>query len=217
MEYKNNYSYEEVQKMLLDCENSFNKKIDEKDEIISQQAENIMAIGEEVSMYRKKDNAISAALISAVEKAQEIELTSKKLYQAEISRVRLLYMRLEKCINELSIKYPEIKSQYAYNEIYEKYKAITTNNNISTSMRSSQYLQDFINKPNYTEDPFKTLLTKITDIFDKKKSTEPVYIQRADKHIYESSSGFNLKEALNPSESLGDIMKSFNLENKKVK
>ena len=59
------------------------------------------------------------------------------------------------------------------------------------------------------EDPIKKLLNKITTIFDK-NDDQKVTLKR--KTIPESSSGFDLKEALNPTEQLSDIMKAFNIE-----
>lgn len=146
------------------------------------------------------------AIISAVEKAQQIESTSKKLYQMEIERIRLLYLKMENVLKQLYAKYPELRKNSEVNDIMDKVGLVLSNN---ISPVSSQPLMKYAMSSTTVEDPIKKLLNKITTIFDK-NNEQKVTLKR--KTIPESSSGFDLKEALNPTEQLSDIMKAFNIQ-----
>lgn len=206
MEKSKLYTEEQVQKLINERCTALSNKLDEQRATIDRQSATIAQISNEINEYKSKDSTISMAIISAVEKAQQIESTSKKLYQMEIERIRLLYLKMENVLKQLYTRYPELKKNSEVNDIMDKV-GLVLNNNISPV--SSQPLMKYAMSSATVEDPIKKLLNKITTIFDK-NDDQKVTLKR--KPIPESSSGFDLKEALNPTEQLSDIMKAFNIQ-----
>lgn len=218
---------------------------------------------------KEKGENISIALTAAVEKAKQIENSSKNVYKLKIEELEILYTRWEKVLNELIEKYPNLE------EIDNVKKLLS---NFKSTLKSS-LKEDFkfvnANTINKNEDPMKALLGKMNNYLDKQisekkevktktrirkqlsndlriKQTElnkleekstmikPIYEARIEKgEKYESlldkfltqeapnsayankitakigacpasdESGFDLKEAVNPKDSLETIMKSF--------
>lgn len=206
MEKSKLYTEEQVQKLINERCTALSNKLDEQRATIDRQSATIAQISSEINEYKSKDSTISMAIISAVEKAQQIESTSKKLYQMEIERIRLLYLKMENVLKQLYAKYPELRKNSEINDIMDKVGLVLSNN---ISPVSSQPLMKYAMSSATVEDPIKKLLNKITTIFDK-NDDQKVTLKR--KTIPESSSGFDLKEALNPTEQLSDIMKAFNIE-----
>ena len=62
-----------------------------------------------VEEYKNKEQTISSAIIASMEHANQLEASRKKLYSLDIQRSRLMYLRMEQIINELYLKYPELK------------------------------------------------------------------------------------------------------------
>ncbi len=206
MEKSKLYTEEQVQKLINERCTALSNKLDEQRATIDRQSATISQISSEINEYKSKDSTISMAIISAVEKAQQIESTSKKLYQMEIERIRLLYLKMENVLKQLYAKYPELRKNSEVNDIMDKVGLVLSNN---ISPVSSQPLMKYAMSSTTVEDPIKKLLNKITTIFDK-NNEQKVTLKR--KTIPESSSGFDLKEALNPTEQLSDIMKAFNIQ-----
>lgn len=209
MEKSKLYTEEQVQKLINERCTALSNKLDEQRATIDRQSATIAQISSEINEYKSKDSTISMAIISAVEKAQQIESTSKKLYQMEIERIRLLYLKMENVLKQLYARYPELRKNSEVNDIMDKVGLVLSNN---ISPVSSQPLMKYAMSSATVEDPIKKLLNKITTIFDK-NDDQKVTLKR--KTIPESSSGFDLKEALNPTEQLSDIMKAFNIEHAK--
>ena len=206
MEKSKLYTEEQVQKLINERCTALSNKLDEQRATIDRQSATIAQISSEINEYKSKDSTISMPIISAVEKAQQIESTSKKLYQMEIERIRLLYLKMENVLKQLYARYPELRKNSEVNDIMDKVGLVLSNN---ISPVSSQPLMKYAMSSATVEDPIKKLLNKITTIFDK-NDDQKVTLKR--KTIPESSSGFDLKEALNPTEQLSDIMKAFNIE-----
>ena len=206
MEKSKLYTEEQVQKLINERCTALSNKLDEQRATIDRQSATIAQISSEINEYKSKDSTISMAIISAVEKAQQIESTSKKLYQMEIERIRLLYLKMENVLKQLYARYPELIKNSEVNGIMDKVGLVLSNN---ISPVSRQPLMKYAMSSATVEDPIKKLLNKITTIFDK-NDDQKVTLKR--KTIPESSSGFDLKEALNPTEQLSDIMKAFNIE-----
>lgn len=206
MEKSKLYTEEQVQKLINERCTALSNKLDEQRATIDRQSATIAQISSEINEYKSKDSTISMAIISAVEKAQQIESTSKKLYQMEIERIRLLYLKMENVLKQLYARYPELRKNSEVNDIMDKVGLVLSNN---ISPVNSQPLMKYAMSSATVEDPIKKLLNKITTIFDK-NDDQKVTLKR--KTIPESSSGFDLKEALNPTEQLSDIMKAFNIE-----
>ncbi|MBQ8431138.1 MAG: hypothetical protein IJX26_04310 [Clostridia bacterium] len=178
--------------------------------------------------YKAKEESISDAIVFAVERSNQLEASRKKLYQLDIQRSRLLYLRMEQVLNELYNRYPELKKDAKLTDMSEKFKQ---------AVYSQAELQ--VSEPNYSssgvkEDPIRKLLNNIVNYIDDKKEiktikrTQPTPKQpQPNFDFYQNpltaytnspqTSGFNINEALHPSESLEDILKAFDLGKKSKK
>lgn len=180
--------------------------------------------------YKEKEESISSAIVFAVERSNQLEASRKKLYQLDIQRSRLLYMRMEQVLNELYSRYPELKKDSKIQDMSEKFKqAVYSQSDINTN--------DSFSDPNKVkQDPIRKLLNNIINYIDDEKEVKT--IRRADKpfniptpSMYDkgasaqsvyastpSSTGFDINEALHPNESLDEILKAFDLgDNQKKK
>ena len=178
--------------------------------------------------YKAKEESISSAIVFAVERSNQLEASRKKLYQLDIQRSRLLYMRMEQVLNELYSKYPELKKDSKIQDMSEKFKQAVYN-------QSEFGMSDnFNNQSQVKEDPIRKLLNNIINYIDDEKEVKT--IRRADKVnipnplVYDkvsspnlayastpSTSGFDINEALHPNESLDEILKAFDLGDDKKK
>ncbi len=183
-------------------------KIDEQRNIIMQQK----AVIED---YKSKEQSISSAIIASMENANRLEASRKKLYSLDIQRSRLMYLRMEQIINELYAKYPELKKDDKLKDMSEKFKTLVY-----------EGLSDKVESPNFgikpqvvADDPIKKLLRNIVDCFDSKKAGGDEKRGGPSDMIINnvSSSGFDFNEALHPDLPLSEIMKVFNLDDKKKK
>ena len=189
----------------------------------NQQLEDEIAhLNKVIEDYKAKEESISSAIVFAVERSNQLEASRKKLYQLDIQRSRLLYMRMEQVINELYLRYPELKKDAKLADMSEKFKqAVYSQVDLGVNDNN-------VNRSNVKEDPIRKLLNNIINYIDDEKQVKT--IQRADKiKIPEpkfvktaqssasmfattpSSSGFDINEALHPSESLEEILKAFDL------
>lgn len=190
-----------------------------KDEIailkakIEEQKDNINKLNEQIKAYQAKEQSISSAIIFAVERNNQLENSRRKLYELDLQRSRLLYMRLEQVLNSLYEKYPELKKDSKLKSMAEKFKNAVYSNSKS---ETSTDIKD--NK----ENPIKKLLDNVVKYIDAKKEVKVIKRKTSlpssvgdIENIYAStpsSSGFDINEALNPTENLEDILKSFNLK-----
>lgn len=190
-----------------------------KDEIailkakIEEQKDNINKLNEQIKAYQAKEQSISSAIIFAVERSNQLENSRRKLYELDLQRSRLLYMRLEQVLNSLYEKYPELKKDSKLKSMSEKFKNAVYSNNKNETSAEANY-----NK----EDPIRKLLDNVVKYIDAKKEVKVIKRKTSlpssvgdIENIYAStpsSSGFDINEALNPTENLEDILKSFNLK-----
>ncbi len=202
-------------------ENSLLKlKIQELEDTISH-------LNKVIDDYKAKEESISSAIVFAVERSNQLEASRKKLYELDIQRSRLLYKKMGQVINELYLRYPKLKKDAKLADMSEKFKqAVYSQVDLGGADSGA-------NQTSVKEDPIRKLLNNIINYIDDEKDVKT--IRRADKiKIPEpryskvapdtstfattpSSSGFDINEALHPSESLEEILKSFDLENKKKK
>ena len=162
-----------------------------------------------VDEYKNKEQTISSAIIASMEHANQLEASRKKLYSLDIQRSRLMYLRMEQVINELYLKYPELKKDTKLKDMSQKFKSMVFND---LSEKSSDVTFDIKKQP-VVDDPIKKLLRNIIDCFDSKKvgGDEKRGGPTDDLMQNVSSSGFDFNEALNPTMELEEILKVFNL------
>lgn len=145
---KNGYNVEEVDKYLSNKENEYANKIAEKDKEISE-------LKVEISKIQSSSNSITLALTAAVEKAKEIEESSKNIYKLKIEQMTILYNKWETLLNEMLIKYPEIKAITNVREDVENLK-----NSIKNALKDD-FNTEILNT-NPATDPIRVLLDKLT-------------------------------------------------------
>lgn len=186
--------------------------------IVEDQRDAIRRLTEEVKTHEAKEQSISSAIVFAVERSNQLDNSMHKLYELNIQRSRLLYARMERVLNELYNKYPDLKKEPKLKDMAEKFKSAAYGNDEDIKTQA-------INHVNSTgEDPIKKLLKNIIGYIDDKKPVRQLSRNKAlpsaldaiasDYALTPSKSGFDINEALNPTEDLEDILKSFNLKRK---
>ena len=164
----------------------------------------------QVDEFKNKEQTISSAIIASIDHANQLEASRKKLYSLDIQRSRLMYLRMEQVINELYIRYPELKKDQKLRDMSQRFKSMVykdltdkTNDNVSFDIKKQQPV----------DDPIKKLLRNIIDCFDHKKVGGDEKRGGPTDELMEnaSSSGFDFNEALHPTMELDEILKVFNL------
>ncbi len=165
----------------------------------------------QVEEFRSKEQTISSAIISSMEHANQLEASRKKLYSLDIQRSRLMYLRMEQIINELYIKYPELKKDTKLKDMSEKFRSMVYND-----LNEKNKDVPVVQKKPIEVDPIKKLLHNIIDCFDSKKveEKEKPIVPITPAYIPSTESGFDFQEALNPTMGLDEILKAFNLDKK---
>lgn len=186
--------------------------------IIMDQREAIKKLSDDVKSHEAKEQSISSAIGFAVERSNQWDNSMHKLYELVIQRTRLLYARMERVLNELYTKYPELKKETKLKDMADMFKSFAcSNDDISND--------DLVQKSHHkVEDPIRKLLNNIISYIDGKKEVKVLQRRQgvptaldAISNEYSSipsKSGFDINEALNPTEDLEDILKSFNLKRK---
>lgn len=192
----------------------------------------VASLQRSVEDYKQKEESISSAIVFAVERSNQLEASRKKLYQLDIQRSRLLYMRMEQVLNELYSRYPELKKDQRLMDMSEKFKqAVYSQPEMVANDNTTNY-------SNVKEDPIRKLLGNIINYIDNEKEGKAiprsninipkptVYAKTTGQPAFDymqskyggstittapSSSGFDINEALHPSESLEEILKAFDL------
>ncbi len=188
------------------------ERIDELTKTVSEQRQEISRLRAIVEDYKKKEQSISSAIIASMEHANQLETSRKKLYLLDIQRSRLMYLRMEQIINELYIRYPELKKDPVLKDMSEKFRTMVYSN---INEKDNELNNPSIKQP-VVDDPIKKLLRNIIDCFDSKKVGGDVKRGGPSDDLMNnvSSSGFDFNEALHPTMELAEILKYFNLGDK---
>ncbi len=189
------------------------ERINELSKTVAEQRQEISRLRAIVEDYKKKEQSISSAIIASMEHANQLEASRKKLYLLDIQRSRLMYLRMEQIINELYIRYPELKKDAVLKDMSEKFKNMVYSN---ITEKDNEFNQTNLKQP-VVDDPIKKLLRNIIDCFDSKKVGGDVKRGGPSEDLMNnvSSSGFDFNEALHPTMELTEILKYFNLTNNK--
>ncbi len=162
-----------------------------------------------VEEFKNKEATISSAIIASIDHANQLEASRKKLYSLDIQRSRLMYLRMEQVINELYLKYPELKKDPKLKDMSQKFKSMVFND---LSEKATDNLS-FGPKKQIVDDPIKKLLRNIIDCFDSKKVGGDEKRGGPTQDLIDSSTNgvFDFNEALHPTMELSEILKVFNL------
>lgn len=249
---RNGYDVDEVEKYLKSQEMNFALQSDKQKDRIRQLVTENEQLRLRLQEYIKKEASISNALVNAVDKAKQIEESSKKIYDIEIQKIRLLFNKYKVLLDDLmknNADASSIKSTKAIMEDFKKSINTTIPNNSTANAKTvSAY------------DPMHALLNKMNNYIaqrnaaNNKVSVENLVEDESDSHVNEKANikpisnvelkenerfenvvdkflsegdgetnafskqifggeelnnGFDLKEAVNPTDSLEEIMKDF--------
>lgn len=109
---KNGYDIKQVDDYLYDLSENYEKQLREQKLRINDLKRTLEQTEQQLASYKQKNSDISDALIVAVETAKQIENSSKNIYNLEIKRVRSLYDKWKKFLDDFMAKYPALKSKY---------------------------------------------------------------------------------------------------------
>ena len=182
--------------------------------LLDEQRETNKRLIGEIKSHEAKEQSISSAILFAVERNNQWDNSMRKLYELGIQRSRLLYARMERVLKELYVKYPELKKETKLKDMADKFRSIA-GGDVSKEIGAS-----YLTSSN--EDPIRKLLNNIIGYIDNKKDVKTLPRNQGIGSALDainseyastpSTSGFNINEALNPTEDLEEILKSFNLK-----
>ncbi|MDD4110733.1 MAG: hypothetical protein PHS54_04190 [Clostridia bacterium] len=155
---KNGYSIKEVDDYIENMESNFNKIILEKDKQMKKLVEE----------RKKKEKSITLALTAAVEKAKEIEVSSKNIYKLKIEQLTILCSKWEMLHNEMIRKYPGLEDITNVKEDVSNLKSVIKN------ALKDDFNIDLIYK-NPVTDPIRVLLSRLIQV---KPENETITIRR---------------------------------------
>ena len=135
------------------------KLAEQKDRVFTLRNE-VNVLKERLESYHDKDRQISKALIYAVEKADQIENSARKLYELEIKRINILYEKWNAIMQNLEKTYGKNKSMDIEPLIAEfkqgldsilKQNQKIANTSIKSEIKnnSDNYIKNLLNKMDY--------------------------------------------------------------------
>ena len=112
---KNGYDTKEVDDYIFNLNTESENKFHEQKMRISDLKRELEEVKSQLKVFKEKNANISDALVVAVETAKQIESSSKNIYELEIKRVRSLYDKWQKFLNDFMKKYPDLQAKYDTN------------------------------------------------------------------------------------------------------
>ena len=162
---KNGYNTKEVDSYISEMEVKFNSALEEKNREIE-------VLKDEVAQIKNKSDSIALALTAAVDKAKDIEESSKNIYKLKIEQLTILYSKWEMMLNEMLKKYPAVSGISNVKE-----DMINLKNSINNALKDDFNIE--IMKTNPATDPIRALLNKLTglkarSLEEKQKKSENI-------------------------------------------
>ena len=173
----------EHEKELNEIKNEYEKKLNEQKERIIALREENDAIKQKLNSYSVKDESISRALVLAVEKAKELENSSKNLYELEIQRIRILYSRWEKMLEAIVEKYPNIKTITEVKSLMAEF-----DNSIKSTITTS-----FVAHPEEDKTYVKQLLSKMNGVSSKPAVLNQTAYKSTDEEVQQNNKRTEIK------------------------
>lgn len=158
---KKGYNPEQVDEFIKALTLKYEEKLSEqKDRVFSMRNE-VRVLQERVDMYQTKDKQISKALVYAVEKADQIEASARKLYELELKRISILYAKWQEIVASIEEHYGTTNGVESVDALIEEFKEglrsiCEQNNKIASSSvkqdiknNSDSYIKNLLNKMDY--------------------------------------------------------------------
>ena len=256
---KNGYNIDEVNKYIKNQETSNSLQCDKQKERIKHLTSENEMLKAKLREYISKEASISNALLLAVDKAKQIEDGSKKIYELEIQKLRLLFNKYKTFLDDLIKSHSDSSSIQTTKSLIEEFRSSinkTLNNNFNSNIKTvSAYdpmhallskMNNYIAKRNLDatkvldgnygaeddalngkderfyqgnkikpitnveiskNEDFENIVDKFLEVGDEEANALAKQILNGNNE--DLNNGFDLKEAVNPTESLEDIMKNF--------
>ena len=187
---KKKYTAEEVKKIISSSSFEYETKLNNQKERISVLLEENKKLSEELRGFKEKDALISSTLLSAKEKATEIEESAKIKYLLVVENLKKFSKDWKTYFDFLKDKYPNYHT-------------------IQKSVKLKEALDESINKGN-AEELIGKMGNELSSITDKMSITPKEQIN--DFISATSDGGFNIEEVLNPGKlELEDLCKELGL------
>ena len=187
---KKKYTIEEVRKLLTSSQFEYETKLNNQKDRIAVLLEENKRLAEELKGVKEKDALISATLLSAKEKANEIEESSRLKYLLVLENLKKFSTNWKNYFEFLKEKYPNYAT-------------------IQKSVKLKEALDESLSTNN-AEDIFSNMGKKLTSVTENIAITPKERVN--DFIAVTSDSGFNIDEVLNPGKlELEDLCKELGL------
>lgn len=143
---KNGYCEKEVDEYV----SSINSKNEQE---VLKLKKTIDELKKELEKASEKEKSIALALTSAVDKAKEIEESSRNIYKLKLEQMGMLYTKWEILLSEMIKKYPDVN----ISNVREDMKNLR--NSIKVALKDDFNIELMAKTP--ATDPIKTLLNRI--------------------------------------------------------
>ncbi len=207
------YNKSEVDNYIQQLKTSYEAKLmAEKLKVLDAEKKLLDVKNERQEIENKEKNIMNA--LSVIEKQKRFqEEGSKKINSLVASKLELL-------ISELELKFPQFMRDRDFVSLLNEFKKVVS----SFSNETAENSPASITRPVYSEnDSMRMLLNKMQEYRKKKEPAKEVHIQPVVpenvshvpdiKNVEDEDSGFNLEEALNPTDDLEEIMRAFDFYN----
>lgn len=159
---KNGYNKEEVELYIDKLNKDYQNELEEKRERINFLKNKLDTCEAELKKFKTKDENISVAMISAVEKAKQVEETSNNMYKLKLQQLNILYNRWESLLTAAIEKYPNLKNENE--EIKNLVSDFRKSIDSTVQAHGLNYSSD-----NKSNDKIKVLLNKMNKYFADRK------------------------------------------------
>ena len=165
---KNGYNKKEVDLYIQDLQNKQNE-LQQKNSKLESELKFFQTQKREM---KEKNDSISLALTSAVEKAKQIEKSSNNVYKLKIQQITLLYSRWERLLDEILTKYPQIESVENVKDLLANFKE-----SIKSTLKDDYKLCSITSPVKTDNDTIRLLLNKLNS-YNKTNSPKTVKMER---------------------------------------
>lgn len=156
-EEKHGYNKTEVDFYVSDLEIKLSNAQKEVERLTNQ----INEISRGQKDFQEKSKNISVALTAAVEKARQIEESSKNVYKLKIQQINLLYNRWEGFLEEMLKKYPKVETVNSVKQMMSEFR-----NSIKSTLKDDFKIGGSVNV-NSDSDPIRVLLSRMNEHLKK--------------------------------------------------
>lgn len=203
----NGYSKAEVDIYIQRIKSNYEAKLmEEKLKALDSEKKVLDLKNERLEIENKEKNIMTA--LNVIEKAKKFqEEGSKNFYKLVMDKLELL-------IKELNLKFPQLRRDQNFEDIMEEFSGMIA------SYKETLEKSNNLTRPAFSEnDSMRMLLNRMQDYKKGQEQPREIHINTLKKmpinvrEVPEKDSGFDIQEALHPTEDLEEIMKAFDFYN----